>query len=215
MKIYGAILSPFVRKAIVVANLKGLDYESVTIIPGAQPEDYFAISPLGKIPALEDGDVTLCDSSIICEYLEDQYPDVAVLPDTPALRGRSRWLEEYADSKLVECCGGIFFERIAKPMLMKEETDEARVQDIIDNQIPDVFDYLETQLPSEGFIFGDQLFTADISIVCPFINAGYATYQVDGERWPVLAGFIERVKAHPVVAAALAAEAEVMTAMLG
>ena len=66
-------------------------------------------------------------------------------------------------------------------------------------------DYLEGQIPTEGFIFGDFMM-ADLSIASPFINAAYAGYEVDGSRWPNLAGLVARVKVQPQVAAVLEKE---------
>ena len=51
---------------------------------------------------------------------------------------------------------------------------------------------------------------ADMRLMSPFINAGYAGYELDAGRWPVFANFVERVKAHAVVNQVLEAEAAVM-----
>ena len=106
MKLYGSSLSPFVRKVAAVISLKGLDCDHEQAMFGSLPRD---LSPLGKIPAFADGKLKLADSSVICEYLEEQYPAVPVLPKTAADRARARWLEEFADSKLAELCGGEAF----------------------------------------------------------------------------------------------------------
>lgn len=214
MKIYGALLSPFVRKVLVIADLKGLEYEHVNVIPGATPPGYEKISPLKKIPALEDGDLSLCDSTVICEYLEDQYPEIAAFPTDPKLKARARWLEEYADSKLAELLGGIFFERLAKPMIMQQPTDEARVANIVEELLPPQLDYLEQLLPARGFVF-DDFGIADISLASPFVNAAYGNFQLDEARWPTVAAYIGRVRSEPAVAAILVAEAEMMAAMAG
>lgn len=214
MKVHGALISPFVRKVVVALKLKGLDYELVNVIPGATPDDYKSISPLNKIPAFEDGDTAMCDSSVICEYLEEQYPDIPLRPNTAALRAKSRWLEEYSDSKLVELCGGgIFFERIAKPLLMKQPTDEAKVTETIEVLLPEQLAYLEDLLPEEGFVF-DEFGICDISLAGPFINAAYADYHPDPAQWPKLTRYVDRVKAHPVVAQVLAEEATMVSAMV-
>lgn len=212
MKLYGVPLSPYVRKVAVVLELKGIAYESEPSLPGAVPRD---ISPLGKIPALVDGDVAIADSTVICEYLEEKYPAVPVLPQGVEARARARWLEELGDSKLGELCGGgIFFERVVKKMLMGQDGDEAKVQNTIDNLLPPVLDYLEGQLPAEGFLFGEPG-VADVGIATHFVNAGYAGYAVDAARWPRTAAFVERVKALPAVQKQLAVEAAVMKQMAG
>jgi glutathione S-transferase len=212
MKLYGICLSPYVRKVAAVLNLKGLDCERDDSMPGAVPS---AISPLGKIPAFSDGDLHLADSTVICEYLEEKYPDVPVMPRSLADRARARWLEELADSKLGELCGGgIFFQRVVKGMMGAGPADEARVADTIDNLLPPVQDYLESQIPQDGFLFGEPGL-ADISIATHFINAAYAGYEVDAARWPRLAGLIARVSALPAMQREMKTEAALMAAMAG
>lgn len=213
MKVYGARLSPFVRKVLVVLELKGLGYEQVDVFPGMQTPEFLKISPLGKIPALEDEALQVSDSTVICEYLEERYPTVSTLPSSPQERATARWLEEYADTRLMELCGGgIYLERVVKPMFFKQPTDQAKVDKTINELMPPVLTYLESQAPKEGFLFGD-FGRVDISVISPIINATYAGYVVDATKWPVLAAYVERVRAHPVVVKILQIEGKAMAAM--
>ena len=84
MKVYGIVLSPFVRKVLAVCSLKGLEYEHEPVMPGSATPEYLLISPLGKVPAFEDGDLGVSDSSVICEYLEEKYPAGDAFPKTAA-----------------------------------------------------------------------------------------------------------------------------------
>ena len=84
LKVYGVHGSPFVRKVLITLELKGLDYEIITQMPFSGDSDYKQLNPLGKIPTLVDGDITLGDSKVICRYLDDAYPDVRVYPTSPA-----------------------------------------------------------------------------------------------------------------------------------
>ena len=211
IKIYGMALSPYVRKVLAVLKLKGLDYELVPQMPFANDPEFRKISPLEKIPALRDGDLTLCDSSVICEYLEDAYPATAVYPSDAKAKAQARWLEELGDSKLAEFAGGIFFQRFMRPNVFQQEADEAVVQDLIDNKLPPIFDYLEALVPDDGFLFGD-LGVADVSVITALVNAGYAGFQVDASRWPKFSAYVGRVHGHEVVAGLLAAEQEAMGA---
>ena len=80
LKVHGVHGSPFVRKVLIALELKGLDYEMVAQMPFTGDEEYRKLNPLGKIPTLVDGDLTLGDSKVICRYLEAAYPEVPVFP---------------------------------------------------------------------------------------------------------------------------------------
>ncbi len=197
--VHGVNPSPFVRKVLACLELKGLAYERKDMFPVNVPESFKSLSPLQKIPALQDGDFCISDSSVICEYLHEKYPEISLLPETPELRAKSRWLEEYADSKLAELASGIFFQRMLKP-LMGKESNEERVLEIIEKKLPEQFPYLEEIAPEQGFLFGDKLMMADVALVTHFINAGFAGYQIDAGLAPKFAAYFERIKSHPVIA---------------
>jgi len=207
--LHGVSASPYVRKVIAVLAMKQLAFEHKQQMPFAKDAEFNKISPLGKIPALQDGDITLCDSTVICEYLEDTCPEINVYPTNHADKAKARWIEELAGSRVTELATGIFFQRFMRPIAFKQDPDEALVAKIIDKDLPPILDHLETLVPTTNFIFGE-LQLADISLASPFINAGYANYSVDAQRWPKLSAFIERVKVHPIMEPILKAEAKIM-----
>lgn len=207
--VHGASASPFVRKVLVALKIKDLPYEQIQQMPFTQDEEYRKINPLGKIPTLQEGDLTICDSTVICEYLEETCPEPALYPSNPADKARARWYEELGGSRVAELAAGIFFQRFMRPMMLKQETDEELVEKIINKQLPPILDYMEQQVPADGFIFGDFMM-ADLALMSPFINAGYAGYEPDPGRWPRFTDFIARVKALPVVDEVLEAEATLL-----
>ncbi len=209
MILHGASGSPFVRKVQVALAIKGLAYEQIQQIPFTKDPEYRKINPLGKIPALQDGELTLCDSTVICEYLEDAYPQAPLYPANSADKARARWFEELGGSRVAELAAGIFFQRFMRPMVLKQDADEELVAKIMNKQLPPILDYLEAQVPDQGFIFGDFMM-ADMSLMSPFVNAAYAGYEVDEHKWPRFSQFIARVKARPVVSEVLTAEAALM-----
>lgn len=153
---------------------------------------------MGKIPTLVDGDLTLGDSKVICKYLEEAYPEPALYPREIADRARAHRFEDFAGGKLTELAAGIFFQRFMRPRAFKQEPDEALISDIIDNKLPPMLDYLEGQIPNEGFLFGESGI-ADLSIMSPLVNASYAGYEIDANRWPRTTGLIATVKARAEV----------------
>jgi glutathione S-transferase len=208
-KVYGVHGSPFVRKVFIALDFKGIPYEIVRQMPFSGDQEYLKINPLGKVPTLVDGDLTLCDSKVICRYLERAYPEPALYPSEVAANAMADWYEELCGNQISELATGIFFQRFMRPFAFKQEPDEELVSKIIEERLPPMLDYLEGQVPAEGFRFGE-FGMADLCIASPFINASYAGYEVDSSRWPSLAGLITRVKAQPNVAAVLEKEAKAM-----
>lgn len=209
IKVYGVHGSPFVRKVYVALDFKGIDYETVPQMPFARDAEYQKINPLGKVPTLVDGDIILCDSKVICQYLEDVHPTPPLYPDGPVALARARWYEELGGNQLSELGAGIFFQRFMRPLAFKQDPDEELIDRIVNKKLPPLLDYLEGEVPAEGFLFGDFMM-ADLSLVSPFINASYAGFEVDATRWPRFAAFIGRVRAQPQVAAVLEQEAQVL-----
>lgn len=210
LKVYGVHGSPFVRKVLIALDIKNIEFEIVKQMPFARDLNYQKINPLGKIPTLVDGDLTLGDSKVICKYLEEAYPDPALYPNDVADRARAYWFEDLGAGRVAELATGIFFQRVMRPLAFKQDPDEELIEKIIDKDLPPLQDYLESEIPDEGFIFGEFMM-ADLSIVSPFINAGYAGYEVEVSRWPALSGLITRVKEVPQVKAVLEKEAKALS----
>jgi glutathione S-transferase len=193
VQIIGSYLSPYVRKVLVVLDLKGIPYEIDPIVPFFGDERFTQVSPVRRIPVLLDDQVTLADSSVICQYLEDRYAKPALYPTNIVDRARARWLEEFADSRMGEVFIWRLFNQVAiKPSVWREQTDTAVVEKTLREDIPQILDYLETQMPTEGFLFRE-VSIADISLACFFRNAAFARFQTDAARWPLTAAFIARV----------------------
>jgi glutathione S-transferase len=193
VQIIGSYISPYVRKVLVVLNLKGIAYQIDPIIPFMGDDRFSRLSPVRRIPVLIDDQVTLADSSVICQYLEDRYPKPALFPADVGDRARARWLEEYADTRIGEVfIWRLFNQRVINRFVWGERTDEAIVERAIAEEIPDILDYLEPTVPREGFLFGD-ISVADISIAAFFRNAAFARYFVDAARWPRTAAYVARV----------------------
>jgi glutathione S-transferase len=193
--IIGSYLSPYVRKVLAALHLKGIDYRIDPIVAFMGDDRFSALSPVRRIPVLIDEAVTLCDSSVILQYLEDRYPRPALYPADIAARARARWLEEYADTRMGEVFIWQLFNQVAiGPHVWGRKTDEAVLKQAIDVEIPQVLGYLETQVPGSGFACGD-LSVADLSVCAFFRNAKFARWKMDAERWPRTAAYVERVLA--------------------
>jgi glutathione S-transferase len=203
LKIYGNSLSPYVRKVLLVLEHKRIAYENDPVSPVMNPSaEFLRISPLRKIPVLRDGGFTLPDSSVICRYLEDVYPEPALYPRDVRARAFACWIEEYADTKLTECLAPIAGELIFKPRVLKQATDAENVAKLR-AALPSAFDYLESIAPASGFVCGE-LSIADLALAAASLNARAANVGPELATHPRLHALMERVYAQPVVAARLA-----------
>ena len=200
LTVIGSFVSPYVRKVLACMNLKGLDYEVDPITPFFGNEEYERLSPLRRIPVLIDGDFSVSDSSVICAYLDEAFPDRPLLPRDPKDRARARWFEEYADTRLGDVfIWALFYQKVVHPLVWGEPGDQARIDKALSEDIPAALDYLEGQFPPDGFLFGE-IGLADIAVATFFQNAFYADFSIDSERWPRTAAFVERTLAAPCIA---------------
>ena len=208
--LYGASLSPFVRKVRTCLLEKKLEYTMELIIPRNQPDWYYQINPLGRIPALRDGQFDVCDSAVICAYLEDKYPNtLALCGNTAEEAARIRWFEKYGDYEVGPLATfTVFFNRVlAKSMGLP--CDEAAVQKALQKLVAH-YDYLESQLADSDYFVGQRFTLADIAIATHWVNFSYAHEQLDAQRWPKLAAHQARIFARDSLQLLLADEAKML-----
>lgn len=210
--VHGVNLSPFVRKVRAVLEEKGVAYELNPVMPFAKTPELLAMNPLGKIPVLQDDDFELPDSSCIGLYLERREPAVALYPADDRAFGWSLFLEEFADTRVVEVTAPVFVQRVVNQRLMKLEADEALIAEVLSERVPPVFDWLEARVPEGDAIVGGRFSVADIALVSPFVNFRHGGASVDAARWPKLAAYVEHVCARPSFAKLIAEEESALSA---
>jgi glutathione S-transferase len=197
LKLFGANVSPFVRKVKVVLAEKNLPFEQEQTSPFPPSAEYRKISPLGRIPAFQDGDKTLADSSIISAYLERTHPQPALYPADPYDNARALWFEEYGDGGLAPIIGGkMFFNKVVGPLLMKLPFDEALFRKAEQEDLPPMFSYLEGELKGD-FLVGNSLTIGDISIGSQFVNLLLTGVTPDAAKYPKLSAYLGRIHSRP------------------
>jgi glutathione S-transferase len=195
MKIYGFPLSPFVRKVVVAAREKGLEYELVPANPSQPTEEFLKISPFSKIPALSDGDFCLADSTAIVTYLDAKYPTPALFPAAAEARGRAVWFEEVCDTVFIPAGAPIVVNRFLRPKIFGTEGDEEAAK-AGEEAIKRPLGYLESAVGESGWLDGD-FSIGDIAVACCIKTLGYAGWSLDAATYPKLAAWHGRVTARP------------------
>lgn len=196
MILYGAPVSPFVRKVLAFAAEKGVALELVPIGLGDQNPNFLACSPFRKMPGFTDGDFSISDSTAIVTYIDAKHPQAPLIPTDPANRARAIWFDEFADTILTSAAGPIFFNRIVSPKFVGKPGDDAAAAKGEADMVP-VCDYLEGVIRPSGHLVGDNLTLADIAVASPFVNAAHAGYVPDAAAYPMLTGYLAAMHARP------------------
>jgi glutathione S-transferase len=165
MKLYQTYLSPFPTRVRLALYAKRIPCEIVHP-PGFHSDttpkgDYLKVNPIGRVPALQldDGRV-LPESEVICEYLEELYPDPPLLPADPWQRARVRLLSRISDIYTVMAMLPLF-NMVERP---PNEWDQAQIQ----RQLVEIgrsLDYIEEYIGDEGYAVGRKLSLADGTLI--------------------------------------------------
>jgi glutathione S-transferase len=164
IKLYDFLACPFGQKTRIVLAEKSLSYELIEVdLPKGEQRrpEFLRLNPYGKVPVLIDEDTTIYDSTIINEYLDDEYPDPPLLPgvgsSTP--RARARQFEDFADNSFTPQVGQLMAE-FAKPEAERDANRLQRLRQTVER----VLDYLNHELAGQQFL-ATEFSVADIGFV--------------------------------------------------
>lgn len=188
MHLYGAKLSPFVMRPVLAARAKGHELEPQDFEGGIKSPAYLALSPMGKMPLLVDGDFALPESQPITDYLDRVLPGPKLAPDEPRAAARCRLIVRITDVYMVPHLGGLFGR--AGP----EGVAPAKAG------VGEALGYIEHyRVASDDFIVGGSFTVADAALIPLFffldaLDGSLQTRALVAER-PGLAAWWERAKA--------------------
>jgi len=216
LKIHGVPISVHTRKVIVAALAKGLPFEVVPVvpvIPGNPPPNWRELSPTGKIPAITEGDFVLSDSSAICAYLERRHPQPALYPEDARACAQALALEQYAGDAIFRgVVHPLFHEVFVHPKVRNIPTDRARIDDVLQRAVPEVFGYLDGALAG-GWFVGGAPGIADIAVASNLVTYQYIGFDLDRARYPRLAAHFGRMLGFAPLAEAVRRERPVVESM--
>lgn len=194
-QLYGAALSPFVRKTRVFLLEKGQDYEAIHVDPFNLPDNYEELNPLKRIPVLQHGEHTLADSAVICSYLEQLHPEPQLYPESPYAYARCQWFEKFADYEIApQTTFRVFRQRLLLP-LFGQTCQEEEVQKALNVALPPLLEYLEGELQGQDYLVDNRLSVADIALACQFVNLEHGGESGLLDSWPNLKAHRERLLA--------------------
>jgi glutathione S-transferase len=198
IKLYTFPPSTNSRKVRIALIEKGLEFERISIDLTKREQknpDYLKVHPFGQIPALDDEGFVVYDSTIINEYLEDEYPYPPLMPSDSEGRARARMMEDFRDAHF----NPYFVHIIQESRKPEAERDNQRIENAKD-EITKAFDRIEAELQGRDYLTGafslaDVAFMANVELLDRFAIA------VDPVKYKNTVGWIARLKARPSFAA--------------
>ena len=175
----------------IALNLKGLAYDSVpvSLLDNAQrAPEYLSKNPQGLVPALLDGEQLLTQSLAMCEYLEETYPQPALLPNDAIGRARVRAL-----ALSIACdIHPLNNLRVLRRLEAQFAADQAGKDAWYQHWIQSGFEAFEQQIQSTHgqYCFGDTVTLADLALVPQVYNA--RRFNCDLSAYPTMLAIEQR-----------------------
>ena len=187
--------SPYARKVRIVLDYKGIPYESCERCYSLdRKEDLRSASRRAEVPVLTlaNGRV-IYDSTIICEFLEQVYPDPTVFPQDAWERARMRMIEDLCDRAFDAVGFGYFF-----GLLRKEAPESRGLQEAAKKECFQLMERLDQELGDRPFFCGEAPSLADFAAITHVPMA--RTMRIDLDGLPRVSAWMQRMRGIPAVA---------------
>ena len=189
MILYSGTSCPFSHRCRIVLFEKGMDFEIKDIDLHEKPDEVAAMNPYSRVPILVERDLTLYESNIINEYIDERFPHPQLMPADPVMRARARLflfnLEQDLFSHLPEIKNGT-----------PKVADKAKMI-VRDNltQIAPIF-------TKQKFMLGDEYSMLDVAIAPLLWRLDHLNIQLPKQAAPLLK-YAERIFSRPAFIEAL------------
>lgn len=202
MRLYEHPLSSYAQKIKIALREKGVTFTAEvpdSFGTGRSDTPFAAANPRTEVPVLIDGDVTIFESTVILEYIEERWPEPPLLPRDPAARAFARQTEDVCDTQYEAVNWGfgevLWFRRATGALADHLQARAA-------GQTRTLQAWLEKRLGEAVWFGGDDFGWADAA-AAPMVNRS-VHYGLGPEPGTPLARWHDRVRERPSVAATFA-----------
>ncbi|KAL3349915.1 hypothetical protein AABB24_022794 [Solanum stoloniferum] len=195
LQLYSYWRSSCAFRVRIALNLKGLDYEykAVNLLKGEQRDpEYLKLNPLGYVPTLVDGDAVIADSFAILMYLEEKYPQRALLPQDCHKRAINYQAANIVSANIQP------LQNLAVLKYIHEKVGPNETTPWVQSHITKGFEALEKLLKDYAgkYATGDEVYMADL-FLAPQIHAAIKRFEVDMNQFPTLLRVFEAYQELP------------------
>jgi len=196
LKLYNYPDCPFCQKVRVVLAEKDLEYEKTLVDLRKQDQktpEFLQLNPYGKVPVLVDEDTVVYDSTIINEYLDEEYPIPALMPEDSQARAQVRTLEDYCDNSFIPPTTVL----LAQALKPEGERDGQRVEQARE-ELRRCLYFLREKLDGNQYLVGNQFTLADAAFAPRMIVLGRLGFEFEPALAPVQQ-WVDRIRTRPSV----------------
>lgn len=153
MKLYSGTACPFSHRCRIVLFEKGMDFEIIDVDIHSKPEDLAVMNPYNEVPVLVERELTLYESNIINEYIDERFPHPQLMPADPVMRARTRLMLFNFERELF-----IHVKTLESAASSKKDLEKARatIRDSL-TQIAPIF-------AKQKFMLGEEFSMLDVAI---------------------------------------------------
>ena len=196
IRLYHVPLSPFCRKVRLSLAEKKLEVELIEERYWERDPDFIRRNPAGKVPVLKIDGRTIAESTAICEYIEEAYPDPPLLPKDIGARHEVRRLVGWFDDKFhAEVTSKLLYERVNKKITKEGYPDSTNVKAGA-RAIKKHLDYMTLLLDERRWLAGNELSLADFAAAGHISSLDYIS-DVDWNSYPTVRDWYARIKSRP------------------
>ena len=196
LKLCGFAASNYYNKVKMQLMEKGVPFEEV-LVWASQDEAYLARSPRGKVPYIEVDGRTLAESSAICEYVEEAYPDKPLLPQDPFERAKVRELIKFLELHVELVMRRLY----AEAFFGGKVSDETKRQ--VEKDLPRGLKAAMQLAKFASYAAGPELTLADCAAAQHLPIVALATKRIYGrdftEPYPQVAAYLKEMSQRPTV----------------
>ncbi len=200
LKLWHLDRSPFGWKVRMVLAEKRIPHELAVPENKNESEAFGRLNPFRLTPVLEVGPGrALYESTVICEYLEEAYPEPRLLPDDPWERARVRLLEDVTDQYVypaIRAYRSELFE-YAPPFLVRKDegsVDRAKADAAL-AKVREHLVRLERELEGRSWFGGERFSLADVALAPPLTSTLEVLGVLPDRDFPRLEEWAGRIKA--------------------
>jgi glutathione S-transferase len=196
-RLYHLWLSPYSRKVRLVLGEKKLAFELQFERTWERRPEFLAMNPACKVPVLEDEDgEVVADSYAICEYLEERYPEPALIGATLAERAETRRLAAWFDDKFHgEVTSPLINEKVFKKFMQMGEPSSEAIRAACEN-VHGHLDYIAYLAEQRNWLAGESVSLADLAAGAHLSCVDYLGH-VPWDKHPGAKTWYARLKSRP------------------